>query len=124
MLIPYTIEIIVALVLLSACGYLYMYFCITVASVIAKKHKILVAIAMIYGSSIVISFIQLILSFSTPFWLVSASTALSLIPAQTDFEYLLLGFLGLLLVCVIIGLVFWLMWTITLHCIERKLNLA
>ena len=124
MLIPYAIETIVALILLSASSYLYMYFCITVASVIAKKHKILVAIAMVYGSSIVISFLQMILSISLPFWMISATGAMSNIPSPSNFELLGLVFLGLLLVCVIVGLVFWLMWTITLHCIERKLNLA
>lgn len=123
-IISYIIEAIIALILISATGYMFMYFCITVSSVIAKKNKVLVAVGIIYGSSIVISIIQFIFSFSLTFWMNSAVTALANITPPTNSEIELMVFLGLLLVCTIAAVFFWTMWSITLNCIERKLNLA
>ncbi len=124
MLIPYFIELVLALTLISATGNLFLYFCVTVASVVAKKHKVLVAIAMVYGSNIVLSFLQMIFTFSFSFWTMSAEAVLSSIPMPSGSEFLALVFFVLLLICVAAALICAVMWFITLSCLERKLNLS
>ena len=102
---------------------MFIELCITIGSVIAKKAKALVAIAIAYGSSIVFSVLYYIVSFSLPFWVASVNTLYPGALANGNSLFGLIS-LGLLLLCVVFAVALAAIYLLTVTCLERKLNLA
>lgn len=120
----YILLICIAIVFISAANQLFIYLCITIAAVIAKKHKVLAAVGIVYGTNIVLSFIFQIFSIGWLFIADAAATAFPSLPEMNEPESYIFVFCLLLLVCVIAALVAVTMGFITLSNLERKLNLA
>ena len=111
-------EIIVILTALQVLGMLFIYICITIAAVIAKKHKVLAAIGIYYAANSALSFIiQTILftnGFSRIFELIDA---LPVQQMQISSSLTLLGFIGVL------GIMLGLMYLLETYLLDRRLNL-
>lgn len=111
-------EIIVILTALQVLGMLFIYICITIAAVIAKKHKVLAAIGIYYAANSALSFIiQTILftnGFSRIFELIDA---LPVQQMQISSSLTLLGFIGVL------GIMLGLMYLLATYLLDRRLNL-
>lgn len=120
----YSILIVVAFLFSIAASELFMYLCITVAAVIAKKHKVLAAIGIIYGTNAVLSIVGQIGAYGWIFIADAALAAFSGIPPISDTESYFIVFAVLLLICVVSALAAVTIGFITLSNLERKLNLA
>ena len=122
--IIYMLLIFVAFIFATAASELFMYLCITVAAVIAKKHKVLAAIGIIYGTNAVLSIVGQIGAYGWIFIANAALAAFSGIPPVSDTESYFIVFAALLLICVVSATAAVAMGFITLSNLERKLNLA
>lgn len=115
---PYTLavaltNIISNLTILAAlaAGILYVFYCITLSHVIAKKRRLLVGIGLFYGLDIV-----MIIIIRT----ISSTGALDLINVwRSDYFYTFIS-LGILAITVIFGAGLYLL---NLHLLDKKLNL-
>ncbi len=116
----YIAEIVVFFFLTMLSGIYLYYLCITVAAVIAKKNKGLVAIALVYGSGIVVNSIYRASGFLLGIWAEAGSILYVIEEAQ---GYAIIGAAGAL-ACVVCALVCLIFRAINLGCLERKLNLA
>ena len=115
--IVYLLEAIIGLVVLTAVGALFTFLCITIASVIAKKAKVLVAIGIYYGATSIVSFIVQLTTISTTFGLVDI---LEKIPENAEWKFIAL--VGLMLIAFATAIAL-LLYTIVLHLCDKKLNL-
>ncbi len=59
--ISMVIEVIVFIVLMTVFSHLFMFNCITIASIITKKAKVITSIAIYYGATSVFSFVSMLL---------------------------------------------------------------
>lgn len=115
--VVYLLEILLLLFVLSVLTVLIVYCAITIASVIARKHKVLCAIGIYYGYSVVIA---IVIGLSTTFGLYRVVDLISL---HSESEiYLIYAFVFLLLLTFCTAL------TGAIYCfvnwlLERKLNL-
>ncbi len=104
---------------LSASGLVFL--CMTIGSVIAKKHKLLAAIGIYYGFTAVVSFVSQFISYFLSAGIISViMTAIrggTVIMGITITSVILIA--GLLIACIAAVLHF-----ITVHLLEKKLNLA
>ena len=120
-----TLILLVLGVLIGFCMLVYevlvMYLCITIGSVIAKKHKLLLSIVCYYGINAVLSTIssiaQVILTIFSPFIAMAISAYASAVPGVLWANLILLAVLGFMVV------VLSLMYYETRKLIENKLNL-
>ena len=120
--IAYAIEIIVLAVigLFFAIGLLQL--CITIAAIIAKKAKLLVAIGIYYLASVILSLVAQLIALS--FTALTASGLSTVLAGITDMQ----GY-GLLALVLLIGIAMLSTFTLLIYFInrnilERKLNLA
>ncbi|MBE6886438.1 MAG: hypothetical protein E7486_05745 [Ruminococcaceae bacterium] len=116
-LVLYIVEILILIPLSSATNILFLTLCITVGSVVAQKHKLLAAIGIYYGAQTVLSFFLSLLSFlpffTLPFLFIGFAAS------STGITAMLLAF-----VCIFQGMLCVTLYLITLHLLERRLNLA
>lgn len=117
-LITWIIEIIAILIIASISSLLLLYLCITLGSVITKKAKVVVAIAIYYGVINVSAFIYAILYL---FGLESALVWLSYIPESTGDIIITLVLLAIILLMSSIGM---LMYAIEYKMLDKHLNLS
>ena len=114
----YLIQALIIFALLSLATILFAYGCITIASVIAKKAKILVAIGIYYGATSVLGFLM------TIFFMFGATSFFDLIFELSEIDGLnsvmLLLFMVIFLLCAVCCVLYY----ITHWCIDKKLNLA
>ena len=114
----YLIQALIIFALLSLATILFAYGCITNASVIAKKAKILVAIGIYYGATSVLGFLM------TIFFMFGATSFFDLIFELSEIDGLnsvmLLLFMVIFLLCAVCCVLYY----ITHWCIDKKLNLA
>lgn len=114
----YIIEALVGILLIVTAGYLLTLICITFASVVAKKHKIIAAIAFYYITNAVISFIsQMGLMFGS----VSLAGILEGIPTDSHFAVLSLMALSLVLS---VGAIALALYSVEHYLLDKKLNLS
>lgn len=115
--ITYIIEFIVLIVLMTVFSSLFVFSCITVASIIAKKAKVITAIGIYYAANSVFSFVIQM------FWLFGA---VSLDAWLTDLGENYQGGLAL----IILGLIFFVsifcgvLYSLQYWMLDRKLNLS
>ena len=114
----YIVQALIIFALLSLATILFAYGCITIASVIAKKAKILVAIGIYYGATSVLGFLM------TIFFMFGATSFFDLIFELSEIDGLnsvmLLLFMVIFLLCAVCCVLYY----ITHWCIDKKLNLA
>lgn len=114
----YLVQALIIFALLSLATILFAYGCITIASVIAKKAKILVAIGIYYGATSVLGFLL------TIFFMFGATSFFDLIFELSEIDGLnsvmLLLFMVIFLLCAVCCVLYY----ITHWCIDKKLNLA
>lgn len=114
----YIVQALIIFALLSLATILFAYGCITIASVIAKKAKILVAIGIYYGATSVLGFLL------TIFFMFGATSFFDLIFELSEIDglnsVLLILFMIIFLLCAVCCVLYY----ITHWCIDKKLNLA
>ena len=111
------IIIFLAIVVLALCSTLLEFCCITIAGTVTKKNKVLVAIGIYYGVSMVISFISRIGT-------LMAMTIPDIIVTQTPvIATLTILFLALVVLC-ILCIVAISIYTLVSHILHKKLNLS
>ena len=102
------------------CGLVQM--CITIGSVVAKKHKLLAAVGIYYLVNMVLSFIT---QFVSLFGMAGLVESMVYLMENHSFHvYMGIISLALLLGCVMLAVVAMILHFITLGQLERKLNLA
>lgn len=117
-LLVYMIEILLLIILYIVFSNLFLFCCITFASIITRKAKVITAIGIYYGVSSVCTFIvQIFLSFgvdSLSYWLSGISVA-----AEQ-------GIFALILLCILlfVALLCSLLYTLQYWMMDRKLNLS
>ncbi len=118
----YTLEIIVFMVLYIFFQNALIHLCITIGAVIAKRAKIIVAIAIWYGVSGGVSFVaEILVYFGLGFALPGFINVTEGMTTSTGCAiFALIG----LLACLVIGALGFICYAITMDKIERKLNLA
>lgn len=114
----YIVQALIIFALLSLVSILFAYGCITIASVIAKKAKILVAIGIYYGATSVLGFLM------TIFFLFGATSLFDLLFELSELDGLNSVMLLLFMVIFILCAVCCVLYYITHWCIDKKLNLA
>ena len=114
----YIIEALIGILFIVTAGYLLTLICITFAAVVAKKHKVIAAIAFYYITNAVISFIsQMGLMFGS----VSLAGILEGIPTDSHFAVLSLMALSLVLS---VGAIALALYSVEHYLLDRKLNLS
>lgn len=114
----YIIEALIGILFIVTAGYLLTLICITFAAVVAKKHKVIAAIAFYYITNAVISFIsQMGLMFGS----VSLAGILEEIPTDSHFAVLSLMALSLVLS---VGAIALALYSVEHYLLDRKLNLS
>lgn len=119
--ILYVLEVVLLLCVTSLCNIGLFHLCITIGSVVAQKHKVLTAVGIYMGVNFGFSFLGQFFSlfFASPIMgLVSMIEALK--GTQLHLAVAVL-FLLIFLIAATLAVVYHL---VTLHLIERKLNLA
>lgn len=117
-IIIYLIEAIVLCALIALTSLLFAYVCITVASVIAKKGKILVAVGIYYGATSLLSSVMSI------FYLFGITSLIDVFSKLSEGEILCCLALLVLIVILILSAVSCMLYYITHWCLHKKLNLA
>ena len=114
----YAVELLVLLVVCVLFTILFLYCCVTFASVIVKKGKLFAAIGIYYGANSIFSFLlQLFLLFG----ITSLSGWLSALPGELENPLMALVLLGLIcFVAMFCGL----LYAAQYWMLERKLNLS
>ena len=117
-IIIYLLEALVLLILFTIFTSLFMFSCITVASIIAKKAKVITAIGIYYVANSIFSFVVQM------FWLfgmVSIDSWLMNVPEENTFGVVALIVFGLILSMSIFCAV---LYSIQYWMLDRKLNLS
>lgn len=117
-LILYALEIIVIGLLASISSVLFMFVCITIASVITKKAKVITAIGIYYGANGALTFIlQLFLVFGI-------SALSNWLEEMSDSTLLMFGGLAGLILLLLISIFCGILYAIQYWLLDRKLNLS
>ena len=120
--IVYTVELLLMLILSTLFSINLAHMCITIGAVVAKKMKLLAAIGIYYGVNIVISSILPTVFYASLFSLIEGlGEILANAPEQVIFAVIAII---LLIICLIMAAAVFLMYSITLDKLERRLNLA
>ncbi len=117
-IIIYLIEALVLLALIMLASILFTYACITIASVIAKKGKILVAVGIYYGATSILS------SIFSIFYLFGITSFINVFTDLEDAKIFMAVALLILIVILVLCAVCCLLYYITHWCLHKKLNLA
>ena len=97
-------------------------FCITMGSVIAKKHKLLASVGIYFGTTAVISILSRILTFCVQIFLAGGTIeVLSNLTETSALWAVFLAIFGVIAAFATLGLA---IYFTTLNLLERKLNLA
>ena len=107
----------VIIVLYVAAAILLPFICISFASAVTKKHKVLAAIGIYYGVSSAVAFAARLIAIGGFATIVDLISKLSDIPEKTAILFLLVGAIGILLVVIS------LMYQLLLFLLDKKLNL-
>ena len=113
----YVLEILILLILLTVFSNLFLFACITFASIITKKAKVLAAIGIYYVANGIFSFAFQIFYL---FGMTSLASWLSRLPAESGYGIISLILLGIIF---FVGLFCALLYTLQYWMIDRKLNL-
>lgn len=114
----YVFEILILLVLLTVFSNLFLFACITFASIITKKAKVLTAIGIYYAANSIFSFaFQIFYLFGVS----SLTNWLSWLPTESGYGIVALILLGIIF---FVGLFCSLLYTLQYWMIDRKLNLS
>ena len=116
--VVYIIELVLLMVLTTLSSVLFLFNCITFGAVIAKKAKVIAAIGVYYGASMIGSTILQIVAMS-----VTADLVILTEKVPEDSVFLLIG-LGLLAVIFVVGLICTLLYTLQCWMLDKKLNLS
>lgn len=116
--VVFIIEIILISVLVSLFNILFTYACITFASTITKRAKIITAVGIYYGASGLLSFVIQML------YLFGSTTIIDFIDKQPDNMASIILILIALIVLLFVASVCALLYTFEHWMLERKLNLA
>lgn len=116
--ILYVIEGIAIFILLALSSLLFTYNCITIASIIAKKAKILVAIGIYYGANVIVSFIF------EMFYIFGITSLINIFTGLSGNVTFWAIALLLAIVLVFVAIVFITLYTLERWMLERKLNLT
>jgi len=112
------LEILALIAVVSLISMIFVFICITLASIITKKHKVLASIGIYYGANNVISFfIQMITIIALP----SLSVYLETIPEESILPYKCFFMLTIL---VLISIIFILLYILQYYMLDEKLNLS
>lgn len=113
----YILEALLFTVLSIVMSTLFLFCCITVASIITKKARLITSIGIYYAASSVVSFVgQILYTFGIP----SLSHWLSKLPASYENPMVALIFFGVILFLAIFCM---LLYTLQYWMLDRKLNL-
>ncbi len=116
--VVFIIEIIFILAFVSLFNILFTYACITFASMITKKAKVITAVGIYYGASGIISFVIQML------FLFSSTTVEEFMSKQPDNTASIIVLLMALVILLFIVTVCALLYTFEHWMLDRKLNLA
>ncbi len=117
----FTVEIILSCVVAQFLTINIIHFCITVGSVVAKKAKILTAIGVYYGISVISSFVQQIFSLIFSLGMVEGFDAYLSGSASSQATIIALILFIVILMVAAVAAIF---YCLTQWLIDRKLNLA
>lgn len=117
-LIIYLLELLVLIILLFVFSTLFLFCCITFASIITKKAKVLVAIGIYYVANSIFSFVVQMFYL---FGLTSLVTQISDLSMETGMPVLALILLGI--IC-FVAIFCALLYTLQYWMMDRKLNLS
>ncbi len=117
-LIGLLLEIIALFVLANCISVVFLYLCITVASVIAKKNKVLAAVGIYYLSNSVLSFFIMI------FTLFGIGSIITWADNLTEIQADVFILLSLLLVCLFLAMILSALYLIIYRLLDKKLNLT
>ncbi len=113
----YILEVFLFTVLYIVMSTLFLFCCITIASIITKKARLITAIGIYYAASSVVSFVgQILYTFGIP----SLSHWLSKLPTSYEHPMVALIFFGIILFLAIFCM---LLYTLQYWMLDRKLNL-
>ena len=110
--------IIAIFVLLNCISVLFMYFCITIASMIAKKNKVISAVGIYYLSNSTVSF------FAMLFMLFGLDSIFQWTAGFSEKEGVIFFLLALLLASALLALISTCFYLIIYRMLDKKLNLA
>ncbi len=117
-LLIYAIEMLAIFILSAVFSILFVYCCITVASIIAKKAKVITAIGIYYGANMIFSFVVQIF---TLFGMQGMIARLANITSENAYIIIAIVLFG----AIVFMFVFCAMiYTLVHYLIDRKLNLA
>lgn len=120
--IVYTVELLLILLLGILFSINLAHMCITIGAVVAKKMKLLAAIGIYYGVNVVLSSILPTLFYASLFSFAEGlAETLANAPEQVIFAVIALI---ALIICLIIAATVFVLYSITLDKLERRLNLA
>lgn len=120
-LILYAVLALLLFAMMAVFGILLVFLCITIGSVVAKKVKLLVAIAVYYGVSMVLTFVVQI--FGVIGLLVMAEGMATLLADATVVQGHTVIMLILMIACTAVAAAVSIIYFVNLHLIERRLNL-
>lgn len=114
----YIFEGLLSIVLFVVISALFTFMCITIASIIAKKAKIVTAIALYYGASSLITF------FTQMFFMFGIGSIAEWVFELSDETIKLVVFLILLMAVFFLGSIAMAFYTFQYRMLDRKLNLS
>lgn len=119
--IVYFLEVLVLMVIAALYSIGMFHMCITIGSVIAKKRKVLTAVGLYLGINFLLSFVSNAFSlfFSSPL-----TGFFSLLENYSDARQCVILAVALLIVILVAAVMTAVYHLVTLHLIERKLNLS
>ncbi|MBE6795108.1 MAG: hypothetical protein E7533_00830 [Ruminococcaceae bacterium] len=114
----YIFEGLLCIILFVVISALFTFMCITIASIIAKKAKIVTAIALYYGASSLITF------FTQMFFMFGIGSITEWVFELSDETIKLVVFLILLMAVFFLGAIAMAFYTFQYRMLDRKLNLS
>ncbi|MBQ9742297.1 MAG: hypothetical protein IJV88_01300 [Ruminococcus sp.] len=115
--IPYTLLAILIISLSTVVQALFIFVCVTLAAVIAKKHKVLMAIGLYYGINMILSFGLQIMAYGGIYTVFSLVSQLPAEEAKLAVLLLMVGTLGLIVLAISA------MYLFMLYLLDKRLNL-
>lgn len=114
------LEVLAILIIYAFLSVISMYLVITIGANIVRKNKILATIGIVYASGMVLSFVSYVLAALGALYVTSAITSINISISNAPlFVFLLLALAIVVLLTITVSLAM-----VTLHILERKLNLA
>lgn len=115
--VPYTILGLLTVIALVLISILFVFVCITVASAIAKKHKVIAAIGIYYGANICLSLAAQIMSFGGVPTVLTRISELEAAQVKLAGLFVMTGVLGIMM------LVFSGLYLLLVYLLDKRLNL-